>query len=293
MEIAAGATLQLAYTGDQINDTARVTIDGGTFHLGTFYETVAGVTLDNGGVIRNGQLTSTSAFDLRSGTVIAGLAGSAGLNKTTGATVTLNQQLNTPYTYTGATAITGGTLIVNGSASGSTAEANRVTIGGGARLAGAGSIARPTTVMTGGSIAPGDPTAGLGTLTTGSETWEDGSFAAFRLGNTAADRLAIGGTLTAGHATVVLTSFGLVTSTLTDSTWTLASTTGEITGLANLLLDTSALGAVDGRFSLGLSSNNANLLLSYSTVPEPATGALLFGAAALVAARRIRRRRRA
>lgn len=279
--ITTGGTVKLGYAGDQINDSATLTIDGGTFHMGTFFETIGKVTLANGGVITNGRLTSTAAFDLRDGTVTAGLAGTAGLNKTTGGTVTLNPQLNVPYTYTGATSITGGTLVVNGSVSTTAVEANRVTVGPDARLTGAGSIVRPVTIGTRGTIAPGNPAAGLGTLTTGAQTWEAGSIAAFRINNTTADRLAITGTLTAGASTIVLIDYGLVPASLTDRSWTLASTSGAITGFSSLALDTSALGTFDGQFSLGLAANDANLLLLYSAVPEPSTYALLFGLGAL------------
>jgi autotransporter-associated beta strand protein len=281
VEITNGGTVQLGYAGDQINDSATLTVNNGTFSMGSFYETVAHVTLDGGGTIKNGQLTSTSAFDLRSGTVTAGLAGTAGLNKTTGGTVTLNRQLNNDYIYTGATSITGGTLVVNGIISTSAAETNRVTVGNGATLAGSGSINRLITIQSGGTIAAGDPTASLGTFTTGAETWADGSTAAFRLSNTSADRLSISGTLAAGSSTIFLTSAGLDTSSLTTASWTLVNASGGITGFSGLTLDTSSLGAFDGIFSLSLGSGDTALLLSYAAVPEPATCALLLGAGTL------------
>ncbi len=293
VEINTGGTVRLGPLGNQINDAAALTINGGTFHLGTFSETVGKVTLANGGFIQNGRLTSTDAFDLRDGTVNAGLAGTAGLTKTTGGTVTLNPQLNVPYTYTGATSVTGGTLVINGSISASAVETNRVTVGPDATVAGAGSIIRPFTLAGGGTIAPGNPSAGPGVLTTGPQTWEAGSIAAFRINNTITDRLAITGTLTAGAATIVLRDYGLVPATLTDGSWTLASTTGGITGFSNLALDTSALGPFDGQFSLGLSGSEANLLLLYSAVPEPSTCALLCGLAVLGVAGLARRRQHA
>lgn len=281
LTITNGATVKLSYSNEQINDSATLTIDNATFSLGTHAETVAGVSLDGGGVIKSGQLTSTTAFDFRSGTVTAGLGGAAGLNKTTGGTVTLNQQLNSDYIYTGATSIAGGTLVVNGILSSSTAEKERVTVGTGATLTGAGSVLRPITVSAGGRIAAGDPASGLGILTTGAQIWADGSTAAFRLGNTAADRLQINGTLAAGATTIALTSYGLVPAGLTNTSWTLARATGGITGFSNLSLDTAGLGALDGAFSLSLANADTLLMLNYAAVPEPATCALLGGIAAL------------
>ncbi len=293
VEIRTGGTVRLGPLGNQINDSATVNVAGGTFDLGSYGETVGGVTLDGGGLIKTGTLTSATTFDLRNGTVVAGLAGAAGLNKTTGGTVTLNLQPNNPYSYTGATHVTGGTLVVNGTFSTSAAETERVTVGTGARLTGAGTIVRPFTVEAGGTLAPGDPTASFGVLRTGSQTWADGSFAEFRLGNTSADRLTITGTLAAGNATIALTSFGFVAASLSDASWTLASTTGGITGLSNLALDTSALGAFDGSFALGLANSDTALVLSYTAVPEPATCGLLGGGAALGVAGLVRRRKTA
>ncbi len=290
VEITNGGTVTLGYAGDQINDRATLTIDGGTFDMGSHHETIGPVTLAGGGAIRNGTLTSTTTYDLRSGTVTAGLAGTSGLSKTTAGTVTLNRQLNNDYVYTGATSITGGTLVVNGTITTDAAEANRVTVGSGATLAGSGSVNRLVTIHSGGTIAAGDPTADLGTLTTGAETWADRSTAAFRLGNTAADRLSISGTLTAGSSTIFLTSAGLDTTGLTTASWTLVNASGGITGFSNLVLDTSSLGTYEGLFSLSLGSGNTALLLSYAAVPEPATCALLLGAGAC-GLRLVRRRR--
>ena len=113
----SGGTLQL------VNSTAlgssTVTIkSGGTLDLNGQTETVPGLSLLGGSVVDtlgSGSLTSTSAYDLESGSVSAVLAGSAGVAKTTTGTVVLSGA----NTYSGGTTISTGTLqIGNGGSSG-------------------------------------------------------------------------------------------------------------------------------------------------------------------------------
>ena len=92
---------------NQILDNASVVVSAGSFNLVGNNETVFGVQLAGGSITgTTGVLTSTTAFDLRSGTVSAILNGTAGLSKTTAGTVTLSGV----NTYTGTTSIAAGTL---------------------------------------------------------------------------------------------------------------------------------------------------------------------------------------
>ena len=86
-----------------------VTINGanGILDLATFSDTVGLVTLDGGQInSTTGVLSSTSIFELKSGTVGAILGGATGVNKTGAGTVTLTGV----NTYGGATTIGAGTL---------------------------------------------------------------------------------------------------------------------------------------------------------------------------------------
>ncbi len=105
----------LAYGADNVIPGA-VAVAGGEFALGTHSGTVTGVSL-TGGLISSsssGTLTSTSDYDVRSGSITANLAGSVGLTKTTSGTVVLGSLSGyTPsgsLNYTGLTTINGGTL---------------------------------------------------------------------------------------------------------------------------------------------------------------------------------------
>ncbi|MCC7486515.1 MAG: autotransporter-associated beta strand repeat-containing protein [Burkholderiales bacterium] len=109
-----GATTVLEGTlslgaGSRLHDSSSLVVNGGAFDLGAFNETVAGVQLLSGTITgSSGVLTSNSTYDLQSGTVSAIIAGNVGVTKSGGGTVVLTRV----NTYTGATAVNGGTLAV-------------------------------------------------------------------------------------------------------------------------------------------------------------------------------------
>jgi autotransporter-associated beta strand protein len=94
------------------------------------------------------------------------------LTKTGTGTMELNTAANT---YTGATNVNAGTLRVNGSLAASSA----VTVHNGATLGGSGHISGPVTIMSGGTLAPGNS---AGTLTVQSLNLDSGSLLDYELG---------------------------------------------------------------------------------------------------------------
>ena len=102
-------TLKLLQS-NQILDSQTLAVAGGTFELNGKNETVAGVQLTSSGSIidtaTGGTLTSTTAYDLQSGTLSAAIGGSVDVNKTTSGTVTLSGA----NTYNGTTTVSAGTL---------------------------------------------------------------------------------------------------------------------------------------------------------------------------------------
>jgi len=98
-------TLALS-TSSRLSDTGALTINGGTFDMGGFSDTVGAVTV-NGGILTNGTL-SGSSYAVTGGTIAAILAGGA-LTKSGSGTATLSGV----NTYTGGTAINGGVLSVS------------------------------------------------------------------------------------------------------------------------------------------------------------------------------------
>ena len=104
LTLAGSGTVRLG-ASDRIDDTATLVVSNGTFDLAANNETVAGIQV-SGNVSGSGTLTSTSAYDLRSGTVSARLGGSVAAAKTTAGTVVLSGA----STFTGGVNLNGGTL---------------------------------------------------------------------------------------------------------------------------------------------------------------------------------------
>src|SRR4029077_21277132 len=104
--------------------------------------------------------------------VAGGITGAFGLTKTGPGKLTLSGT----NTYTGNTAVTAGTLLVNGSLG-----AGSVNVGSGATLRGTGTIGGPVTIQNGGVLSPGGSPV-PGTLTTGSLTLNSGSILNYKFG---------------------------------------------------------------------------------------------------------------
>jgi autotransporter-associated beta strand protein len=275
---------------DVLADSGALTVTGGTFDLGSHSERVGAVRLTGNGVIAGtGSATLTgSSYVLESGTVSARLGGPGGLAKTTGGTVTLTGA----NSYTGDTTISAGTLRLLGSLG-----ATATTIGAGGTLAGTGSTGG--SVVVAGRLAPGDN--GIGTLTTGGQTWASGGvlsldLAALPGAGTSWDRLQLNGSLAitataAAPFTIELFSRnalgnGAALAGFSPSmsyAWTFLTAT-SIPGFASdaLRIDASQFNALNNANGLfWLSNSGTALTLLYSPVPEPSTVALLAGAGAL------------
>lgn len=160
------------------------------------------------------------------------------INKKGGGSLKLTGTHVDGLTYTGTTTITEGALIINGTKSGTGAtNVNGTTTQG--TLGGTGSIAGTTTVLSGGTIAPGD--GGVGNLTCSNLNLASGSILDIEFG-TGNDTVTVssGGTLTLNNgATVDVNGFD------TDGTYTIINTTGAtVSGAA-----ATALTAVNGNAS--------------------------------------------
>jgi len=132
---------------DQIKNTANVEVaTGGTLAMSGNAETVNGVKLTGGAITGSGAnsiLTSTTAFDFQSGSSTAVLAGTAGVTKTTGGTVSLGRA----STYSGGTTLTDGTLQIASASTGSVGLITSSAIGTG------------TLTLNGGTLSSGSVTS--------------------------------------------------------------------------------------------------------------------------------------
>jgi autotransporter-associated beta strand protein len=144
--------------GGAIAATGIVNVDGGTFSLQGYSDSVGGVTLFGGTITSTtGILTSATTYDFRNGVCDAPLAGTVGITKTTGGTVTLGP--NAPSTFAGTVAVDEGVLNVrHGSALGNTASGTQVAAGAAVEVQGNTAVgAEPLTLR-------GDGVAGTGAL---------------------------------------------------------------------------------------------------------------------------------
>ncbi len=176
--------------------------DAGTYVNGTLVINTATATSYS----YNGNIRNVDA-GTGSGGLVAITKSGAGTQTFTGASIS----------YTGATTVNGGTLVLN-----NTGGASPITVNSTGTLAGTGTTTGTLTVASGGTLAPG--VAGVGTYAAGT-TIIAGSYAADVNGATV-DRLTVTGDLTLTGGTLAFTT--LAAPTL-DS-YIIASYTGTLTG---------------------------------------------------------------
>jgi fibronectin-binding autotransporter adhesin len=314
-----GGFLRDAVSGTNANNLSVVKGGAGTQVLtgGTTQVSYSGGTTVSGGVLEfagANSVANNSAITLGGGTVrFSGggtrsntIAGSGNLEKTGANTLTLTGS----NTYTGATTVSDGTLIVNGSTAGGV-----LTVSSNATLGGSGIIGGATTIS--GNHSPGN-SAGIQTFSSnltysGSPTvqWE-------LTANTAAqgsptpvfDQIIVGGNLDFAVPTQLTLSFAFAGSTVDwsnalwgnnisgTSGWLLYDVSGTLNNFQNLGIlvanwtdgQGDYLNAVRAGSQFSLYQDGSDIYLNYA-IPEPSTYALLALAAAGLGAHVLRRRR--
>jgi autotransporter-associated beta strand protein len=226
-------------------------------------------SLELTGGITNGGNTLTVQGAANTTVSTAAISGAGGLTKTGAGTLTLSAA----NTYNGATTVSNGTLIVNGSIS--TSVSTTVSTGG--TLAGTGTVGS-TTIQTTGILVPGD--GGIESLNTGALTLDSGSFSNFEI-NAALDTsdLAISSALLAFGGTLNVSNInGTLVANDTFNLFDWSSTSGTF-GTINLP-------ALDPGLSWDTGSLYTNGTIT--VIPEPNVAALLGGLGILVLLRRRR-----
>ena len=198
-----------------------IVMTGGTVQSGTGILTLYGNVMTNASsttAVISGNLALSNAngptqtFAVASGTVpnngpdlaiSASISGNGGITKTGAGTLTLS---NT-NTYTGATIVNAGTLLVNGSQS-----ASAVTVNRGAILGGTNGTVGTISVAEGGTVSPGAASAGSGILNSGNVSFVETAAYNVNLNGTtvgsAYDELNVTGTVTIDPSSTLNVTLG-------------------------------------------------------------------------------------
>jgi autotransporter-associated beta strand protein len=203
---------------------------------------VAGGTVSFNGVI-NGNTTPPITDDATPGAAVSGNSAritinqfrnhpnldanvdgipDAGANQLVGSPTTGTVILAAANTYNGGTEVLGGTLLCNNT-TGSATGPSAVTVRAGAILGGNGTITGP--LLTQGTLAPGALTESTGTLNV-ANTEITGTLA-ITINGTAADALAVNGTLFLNDTTLTVTELA---GGFTQPFYTIATYSGALTG---------------------------------------------------------------
>jgi autotransporter-associated beta strand protein len=218
---AAGAgTNELQVAGNTATFSGNITLNTDL----TFSATGTGsFAFDPGGTGHAFALNVSPTLTVAAPTTIAHPIGGAGHGVTKAGAARLT--FAGVSTYTGATTVSAGTLLVNGTLD---ARTSAVTVASGATLGGTGTIARPVTINAGGRLAPGD---GAGTLTVNDNlTAPSGSFLDVELGASAqggdSDLVVIGGAAAASSVKGTINVFAL--AGFKAQTYTVVTSTGSL-----------------------------------------------------------------
>ena len=274
------STLQLGHVASGGSSVATVNLDGGTLTVDTITRASGtGRLYLNGGTLRarsnnaafvdssltsaeiksGGAFVDTNGYSVTIAEALVPFTGStAGLTKSGAGVLTLSAA----NTYTGATAVSNGTLNVTGSL----AAASAVSVASGGTLAGSGTVAGDVTVANGGAVGVGS--SGSGTLTLGSLALgaSAGNTSTLSFGVASASvssALAITGGLVAnGGSESVSLAFGANLFTLATGNYTLINYGGA------QLADLSAFkvtGTRGGRQGIDLVNGTKSIVLQVSS----------------------------
>ncbi|WP_245350476.1 autotransporter domain-containing protein [Bradyrhizobium sp. UFLA03-84] len=245
---ASGGTARFILNGTGILNISGLTTGG----------TAAG-SIEGGGNIRLGANTLTVGGNDLSTTFSGVISGTGGLTKVGDGTLAL---LNITNSYTGATAVNGGTLEVDGSI----ARSSSVTVNSGGTLSGTGVVdPASTTIAPGGTLAPGNAASPTGTLNvTGDLAFQSGAFYLVQVTPSAAASTNVLGTATPGGATV---KAAFANGSYISRQYTILSA-GSVSGTFGALTNTNLPANFTDSLSYDAAHVYLNLTLNFTPPPS-------------------------
>ncbi|BCU79291.1 DUF6288 domain-containing protein [Luteolibacter sp. LG18] len=270
--------IQLGISGSTATQTLNV--NGGRLNVGASGITAIGtgtraINLGAGTLGARADWTSSLAMALTSATTGTTVNTLDPADNTTGRTITLSGVLSgtgnltksgtgtlilsATNTYTGTTAVNGGTLAVNGALS-----TGAVAIQNGGTLSGTGTVGGGTTIQNGGALAPGSN--GIGTLGTAAVTLQSGASLKWDLAAGSSDLVNATSLTFSGSPTITVRLSGANPVANGGSLVVpLIATTGGITGFSSAVfsVDTSAIPGAVGTWKVIQQGNT--LALSIQT----------------------------
>ena len=289
---ASGAYTPLTLTAHATNFGAKLTLNGDVTFTGNGTNTnTALVTSSDGALANQGIIALEGAriFNIGNGAAAVDLSiapsmvngvSTGGLTKAGNGTLALLGL----STFTGATTVDAGTLLISGSLSGSAVAVNAGTLGG------SGIITSGVTIGNGAGSADAilSPGSGIGTLTTGSVTFASDAAFALELNTSAltTDLLTTSGTISLGLGVIPLTAFDFGSATLSGGqTFTFIHAGGGVSGTFAGLAEGASLSVGATGFTISYAANSGQDVV-LTAVPEPGSCALLLGGLGLLARRR-------
>ncbi|MGA2057895.1 MAG: autotransporter domain-containing protein [Bradyrhizobium sp.] len=267
--IGAGTTLALFVNGSIASSSAVNLATGGTFDIsqtgGTSITTLGNTASGQTGTVSLGGRTLTITNG--SGT-FGGVIADGGIDNNSGGSLILSgghETLTGNNTYSGSTTVNGGTLEVDGSI----ANSLHVTVNSGGMLTGTGVVdplPATTTIMSGGTLTPGNGTAGTSMTIGGNLALQSGALYVVSLNPTTSSFTTVTGSATLGGAAVS----ALFANGSYVAKQYMILTAGSISGAFGSVANTNLPSGF--HTTLSYDSTHAYLDLTLNFVPPPGQG---------------------